>query len=65
MSKRRGRAKKVARTQRPEAHHGAQLIMLLGLVMIMFYLWGRVQIDSVLRETDKLEGRKTTLLREN
>ena len=64
MSRRRGRAKTAAKSQRTEAHHGAQLILLLGLVMIMFYLWGRVQIDTVLRETGKLEGRKTALLRE-
>ena len=49
-----------------EAHLGGGwvLIFVLGLTMLGFYLWGKVEIDFVLRENDGLKDRKFALQRE-
>lgn len=47
-----------------EARGGFTLLGIVGFVLIMFYFWGKVQIDFILRNNDQLRQEKQTLQRE-
>jgi len=57
---------KHAKTTRKKSgvHRGTELLLLLGLTLLMFYLWGRVQIDTVIRDKARLETKRLALVRE-
>lgn len=63
-----GRKKKSKTSKKKQgksgAHRGVELTLLLGLTLLMFYLWGRVQIDTVIRDRARLETRRMALVRE-
>ena len=40
------------------------LVAVLSFVMLVFFLWGKVQVDIVLQDTDSLESEKKAVLRE-
>lgn len=43
---------------------GFVLLIFLGTIVTSFYLWGKVQIDFVLRENDQLNLKRQTVQRE-
>ncbi|MCK5148217.1 hypothetical protein KAR48_15785 [bacterium] len=47
-----------------KAQRGVELVLLMSLVIVMFYMWGRVRIDTVIRDQSKLENQKTILISE-
>ena len=58
------RKAKKAPSRKAPVHRGAEWVVFLGLVLFMASLWGRVRIDTVLRDTAKLEKQKATLIRD-
>ncbi|MBN1893179.1 hypothetical protein JW906_01740 [bacterium] len=40
------------------------LVAILSSILLVFYLWGKVQVDIVLQDTDRLESEKKAILRE-
>jgi len=49
----------------PEGPGGVWILAaVLSFVMLVFFLWGKVQVDIVLQDTDRLESRKKAILRE-
>jgi len=47
-----------------ETRGGFTLLGIVGFVLIMFYFWGRVQIDFILRQNDQLRQEKQSVQRE-
>ena len=65
MAKKR-RKSRTYRKQRARLSFYGGLILLLGLssvALIAFYLWGKVQIDFVLRENQRLDSKKKSVER--
>lgn len=66
MARKRGRSfiENKKKGASAETRGGFTLLGIVGFVLIMFYFWGKVQIDFILRKNDQLRQEKQTFQRE-
>ena len=64
-NKKKRRSSKTTRVDGYSKQHGMFVFLgLIAFVMLLFHLWGKVEIDLVLRENDQLEQKRVKLQRE-
>ena len=65
MARKRGKNRKYRKQRASPSFYGG-MILLMGfsfVALIAFYLWGKVQIDFVLRENQRLDRKKKSVQR--
>ena len=67
MSKKRrkySKKKQTGKIKYSQSGKMAELVFLLSLIILVVHLWGRVQIDTVIRKKTEIEVKKSELLHE-